>query len=562
MAASRRSGERGLKLRVQLTLVVLILLLLALVAVGIASATTLYHASESRYVRQALPLRTATRDIVLQMVNQETGVRGYMITRRRESLRPYFSGRFGVATDFARITKLSQDDPPLRRMLPLLRRQIRSLHAWFARQIAFVADSPAGQRRAQRDLPAGQSRFEAFRRTAARMRADVDRFVEQTRAEQRQTFRRTLATLIGAGSGAFAIALFLLFRVPERLRILYARERDARVRAEEGANAARALAHISDAVVLVDDDGLVRSWNPAAEALFARSRTDAIGLPAAEVVPELEMLEVTSQVVGSSTPVEVDGVTHWLSAAITAFEGGRVLAVRDLTAEQKLERLRTDFVATASHELRTPVTAVYGAAQTLRQHGPSLSPERQRRLMQMIEQETERLAQITDQMLVVAQSDRGELRLEETECDLVALCRDVVGQERFRHAEQFTVLLVSPTRMEPIRCDGPKLRQVVLNLVENAIKYSPEGGRVELRVEDGGERVRLHVTDSGLGIPPAEQERIFEKFYRADAQMSRGIGGSGLGLYISRQIVEQMGGTLSVRSEPGRGSTFTVELPR
>jgi two-component system phosphate regulon sensor histidine kinase PhoR len=236
--------------------------------------------------------------------------------------------------------------------------------------------------------------------------------------------------------------------------------------------------------------------------------------------------------------------------------------VRDLTAEQELERLRTDFVATASHELRTPVTAVYGAAQTLRQHGSSLSPERQRRLMQMIEQETERLAQITDQMLVVAQSDRGELRLDETECDLVELCRDVVGQERFRHAEQFTMLLVSPTRMDPLRCDGPKLRQVVLNLVENAVKYSPEGGRIQLRVEDGGERVRVHVTDSGLGIPAGEQERIFEKFYRADAQMTRGIGGSGLGLYISRQIVEQMGGTLSVRSEPGRGSTFTVELPR
>jgi len=554
-------GE-GLKRRVQFTLIVLVLLLLLLVAVGIAAATQLHRASESRYVKQALPLRTATRDIVLQMVNEETGVRGYMITRRRASLAPYFAGRFGVANDLATLEKLSRRDPSLRRMLPVLRRQIRALHVWFARQIVFIADSPEGQRRAQRDLPFGAKRFVAFRLTAARMRAVVDRFVEQTRADQRRTFRGALAALIGAGGGALAIALVLLFRVPERLRILYARERDARLRAEEGANAARALAHINEAVVLIDDEGFVRSWNPAAEALFATTSAEAVGSAAVDVVPELDVLETTSEVPGSSAPVLVHGEVCWLSAIVTAFDGGRVLAVRDVSAEQELERLRTDFVATASHELRTPVTAVYGAAQTLRRHGDELSADRQRRLMQMIEEEAERLAQITDQMLVVAQADRGELRLEEAECDVVALCRTVIGQERFRLAGPFTMLLVAPTQMAPVRCDGGKLRQVVLNLVENAVKYSPEGGRVELRVEDGTELVRLQVTDTGLGIPPAEQERVFEKFYRVDAQMSRGIGGSGLGLYISRQIVEQMGGRLTVDSELGRGSTFTVELPR
>ena len=101
-----------------------------------------------------------------------------------------------------------------------------------------------------------------------------------------------------------------------------------------------------------------------------------------------------------------------------------------------------------------------------------------------------------------------------------------------------------------------------MNLVENAIKYSPDGGRIEVRLADFADRIRIDVSDQGLGIPPSEQGRIFEKFYRLDADMTRGVGGSGLGLYISREIVEQMGGVLSVRSRRGTGSTFTVTLPR
>src|SRR5438552_17212712 len=110
-------------------------------------------------------------------------------------------------------------------------------------------------------------------------------------------------------------------------------------------------------------------------------------------------------------------------------------------------------------------------------------------------------------------------------------------------------------------CDPPRLRQVIVNLVENAIKYSPGGGKIEVRVVDGPDRVRIDVQDEGLGIPPSEQARIFEKFYRLDAEMARGVGGSGLGLYISREIVTQLGGTLTVESAPGTGSTFTVRLP-
>ena len=131
-----------------------------------------------------------------------------------------------------------------------------------------------------------------------------------------------------------------------------------------------------------------------------------------------------------------------------------------------------------------------------------------------------------------------------------------------RKPAKVALALDAPPELAPLPCDEALLRQVLVNLVENALKYSPDGGRVGVRVADDSDRVRIEVRDQGLGIPPSEQQRVFEKFYRLDPEMARGIGGSGLGLYISRKIVEQMDGSLSVRSAPGVGSTFTVVLPR
>ena len=144
---------------------------------------------------------------------------------------------------------------------------------------------------------------------------------------------------------------------------------------------------------------------------------------------------------------------------------------------------------------------------------------------------------------------------------LRALCAAVVESARLRAPEDIEIVLDAPDSIARYRCDESLLRQVLVNLVENALKYALDGGRVELRLTDEQGRVRIDVQDEGPGIPPSEQEWIFEKFYRLDAAMTRGVGGSGLGLYISREIVTQMGGALSVRSAAGEGATFTVTLP-
>ena len=401
-----------------------------------------------------------------------------------------------------------------------------------------------------------------FRKTAALMQSDTNRIVQRTRHEQRATLKRTLASLGIAGALALAVAIALLVKLPEQLRRLYASEEDARRRAEQGANAAHALAHVSDAVFLVDDDGVIRFWNAASEPLFGVSSRDTVGRRAAAVVPEYDRLVEAARRQDRFVPVRIADEERWLSPLISAFEGGTVLTVRDATAGYVLERTRADFVATASHELRTPLTSVYGGARTLIAHRDTLERGQQDRLLHMIEQESEHLVQIVDQLLVSAQLDRGAVHLDVSEVDILALCSGVVESARLRAAGRNMVMLQMPTAMAPLRCDEALLRQVLVNLVENGIKYSPEGGRVDVLVSEDPGWVRLEVVDEGMGIPAAELDRIFEKFYRLDAAMSRGVGGSGLGLYISREIVMQMGGTLAVRSSPGEGSTFTVVLPR
>jgi two-component system phosphate regulon sensor histidine kinase PhoR len=387
------------------------------------------------------------------------------------------------------------------------------------------------------------------------MQSDIESLIADTRAAQHRTYVTTLVVLSCAGALALVIALMLLVRVPERLRRTYAEH-------EQEAQASRALAHVSEAVFLADEDEVVRFWNRAAEQIFGVDTVEAVGRPAREVVVDYDEIVDAAEEGDAFVPVVVDGTERWLSPTVTPFESGSVVAVRDATAGYALERARADFVATASHELRTPITSVYGAATTLLARGEELGTSRRNRLMRMIADESEHLTQIVDQLLISAQLDRGTLRLSVRDCDLAQLCEGVVTAARSRAPVGVLVALEIPERVAPVRADEALLRQVLVNLVDNAVKYSVEGGLVLVRIRDSPEAATIEVVDHGLGIPPAEQERIFEKFYRLDAEMTHGVGGSGLGLYISREIVTQLGGSLTVRSELGRGSTFVVTLPR
>jgi PAS domain S-box-containing protein len=332
---------------------------------------------------------------------------------------------------------------------------------------------------------------------------------------------------------------------------------------ERRARASRALETIADGVALVDHAGTVLLWNDAAEQITGITAADVVGRPAHDVLPgyigNVGQLDVDGR--PQTVPVEIDGRELWLSFSVVQFDDGIVYAFRDLTEERGLEQMRADFVATVSHELRTPLAAIYGAAVTLRRSDLELADDMKARLLEVVADESDRLANIVNDVLLASHLDSGQLQLQIETVDAAKLTASVLEATRTHVPENVRLELKVPKRLPAVAADEQQLRQVLLNLVENAVKYSPDGGLVLVEVARTERSILWVVSDEGLGIPPSERRRIFEKFYRLDPNMTRGIGGTGLGLYISRELVRRLNGRIWVEGNNGRGSRFHVELP-
>jgi PAS domain S-box-containing protein len=334
--------------------------------------------------------------------------------------------------------------------------------------------------------------------------------------------------------------------------------------AEERARAFLVVEHVADGVLLVDQHGVIGLWNPAAEQITGLSAKDTLGRRAEDVFASKEATAPLSQ--GEATrptthQVDVNGRELWLSVTGVGFEDGSVYAFRDLTAERAIEKLKSDFVSTVSHELRTPLAAIYGAALTLRRDDVPLGEPQRAGLLEVIASESDRLARIVNDILWASRLESGGMHTTIERCDGVEIARSVVDAARHYVPPSIELAVTAPEDAPPISADADKARQVLTNLVDNAVKYSPDGGRVEVAVTVASPRLRFTVQDQGLGIPPAEHHRIFEKFYRLDPDLTRGVGGTGLGLYISRELLERMGGRIWVESSGRGGSTFVAELP-
>jgi PAS domain S-box-containing protein len=339
--------------------------------------------------------------------------------------------------------------------------------------------------------------------------------------------------------------------------------------AAERGQEARVLASVGDGVFFVDAGGVVRTWNRAAtiatglpaEAVVDKPAGDAI--PGwAQIAPRIPIVTAGATTRAESLPLDLGPRELWLSIHGVLVPDGVVYAFRDLTEERALESMRTEFVSTVSHELRTPLAAIYGAAMTLRRKDVALDDEQRATLLDVVSGEADRLARTVNDILWASRLDNDSLNVTIQNCDPVALARDVVGAQLAHIDPAHDVALVVDDDLPPVAGDPDKVARVLINLVDNGVKYSPDGGRVEVVVRRVGSRIRFSVTDSGLGIPLGEQRRVFEKFYRLDPNMNRGVGGTGLGLYICRELVRRMEGRIWVHSEgPGTGSTFHVELP-
>ena len=330
-----------------------------------------------------------------------------------------------------------------------------------------------------------------------------------------------------------------------------------RARADEREQAARVLELVGDGILLVDRDGVIVFSNRAADAmtgmeLHGRRAADVFGAWASvgAAVPIAREVGATSSM---TLPVSVGDRELWLSFVAVESAEGVVYAFRDLTAERQLDEEKRDFVATISHELRTPMTGVYGAAQTLLRTDIEWSASRRHDLLQLIASQAERLSQIVDDLLLATNIDQNRIQISQEQVEVGEVVRQTLEL-----LERPDVEIEAP-HLSYVLGDRDRIQQIIVNLLDNALKY----GRppVRLIVASVGHVLELSVRDSGTGIPREQQERIFEKFYRADPELARAPSGTGLGLYIARALAERMGGTLKVRSVPGSGAEFVLTLP-
>ena len=383
------------------------------------------------------------------------------------------------------------------------------------------------------------------------------------------------------------------------------RSQMSRIQAEES-KLKSVLDNVVSGVMLIGRDGAIAMLNRQAEAILGFAAHELAGRPFDEchlhagltglIRDCFEKREHIRDELVFYYPGERVLETHLVPMPIQGEFGGIVIVLHDITAVRRLERMRSEFVANVSHELRTPLTAVKGFAETLLA-GALEDKETARQFLQIIHDESRRLSRLIEDTLELSDIESGRAPLEFSPIRLETFVADTLEMIR-REAEKKGITLSHKVTGDPhIEADEDRLRQILLNLLSNAINYTPEGGRVDVVVEtvtagktaaaetvseaagseasavgpaagEGqaasspeDEKVRITVTDTGIGIPKKDLPRIFERFYRVDKARSRSSGGTGLGLSIVKHLVELHKGTIKVDSTAGAGTSFTIELP-
>jgi len=324
------------------------------------------------------------------------------------------------------------------------------------------------------------------------------------------------------------------------------------------------LSNIADGIVAVDREGKVVLWNESAEAITGVPGAAALGRTPVEVLQR----ELASGDEGSAgerlLSIQRGGDEVWLSLTEAVMHdpvgsvSGRIFAFRDVSSERIVEEMKSTFVSTVSHRLRAPLTSIYGFAETLLRRDVLFGEEERRTFLEYISSEAQRLTTIVDTLLSVARLEAGDMQVELAPTDLRAVVSDAISSVQEGAAVNgHRFVLELPDEPVAASADREKLVQILRNLLENAVKFSPDGGTVTVEAHRRAGRVEVRVVDQGEGIPEAEREHIFSKFHRADS----GDSGAGLGLFIARGLVLAMGGRIWVDSAEGGGSSFAFELP-
>jgi PAS domain S-box-containing protein len=329
------------------------------------------------------------------------------------------------------------------------------------------------------------------------------------------------------------------------------------------------LANVADGIVAVDREGLVVLWNAAAERITGVPVADAVGRAPVEVLGRDLRADGDEDEQRRNRQVSIlrAGEEVWLSVSEAVMRdpggavAGRIYAFRDISTERVVEEMKSEFVSTVSEQLRRPLTSIYGFAETLLREDVRFAEPERRTFLRYIASESERLTGIVDQLLNVARLDSGDLQVQLAPTDVASVVDEVVGAIEASAPEGVLFTVDLPTSPVAVMADRDKLRIVLGNLLDNAVKFSPSGGRVTVSARQREEVVEITVADEGIGIPPAAQERVFRKFARGDGSAEVGSPGTGVGLFIVQGLVGRMNGRVWVTSAEGEGSRFTFELP-
>jgi len=327
---------------------------------------------------------------------------------------------------------------------------------------------------------------------------------------------------------------------------------------------------IEGVAVIGGDERIIFSNRAFSRILGLEDARQIEGRPLLEVARQSDLLAAIKMALSGQEQVTSEiavGTVRPRSFAVTAApvqatgHKGAVLVLHEITDLRRLERVRQDFVANVSHEFRTPLTAIQGFAETLLA-GALEDPANRRRFVEIIREHATRLARLTEDLLKLSRIEAGQLKLEFRPVSVTQLIESCVETAQLKAVPRQLALQVRlPEGLPPVRGDANNLQEVLQNLLDNALQYTPAGGKIEVSALCSDGRVVVTVADTGIGIPQVEQERIFERFYRVDAARSREAGGTGLGLSIARHIMEAHGGRLWVESAVGEGSRFHFSLP-
>lgn len=347
-------------------------------------------------------------------------------------------------------------------------------------------------------------------------------------------------------------------------------DRTIQALSEERSRSAAILSSMAEGVAVIGQGERILFCNQSFCRYLGTEADACQGRSLVEVMRQSDLLElirralaaeelVTQEVTMGALPPRTFAATV---ASLRANEAaGVVLVLHDVTELRRLERVRRDFVANVSHELKTPLTTIRGFAETLLD-GALADEQNAKRFLGIIRDHAARLARLTDDLLKLSQIEAGRLELDVQAVEVRGLIDACLETTRLQVSQKQLLLQVEcPPDLPPLRGDANALHNVLQNLLDNAVQYTPPGGRITVRAASHDREVLIAVNDTGIGIPSSEQDRIFERFYRVDAARSREVGGTGLGLSIAKHLVEAHGGRITVESEVGRGSTFTLFLP-